>query len=142
MATDAPKPSNVGSNPWAELLMYDQWKTLELKWLPSSSGMTDDQIKATLQLLADSGERLRPRFMMINALDFHRGFSDEVNAWRTANIIPAYNRAGIQRFALVPAKGYPGQTVETGAEPAAEEGANFPTAWFSTLENAYKWLAS
>lgn len=142
MATDAPKPSRVGSNQWAELLMYDQWNTLELKWLPSSGGMTDEDIKATLQLLADSGERLRPRFMMINALDFHRGFSDEVNAWRTANIIPAYNRAGIQKFALVPAKEYPGPTVETGAEPAAEDGANFTTGWFSTLDNAYQWLAS
>lgn len=141
MATGNPKGSNVGSNPWAELLFYDKWKTLELKWLPSSSGMNDDQIKATLQLLADTGERLRPSFMMINALDFHRGFSDEVNAWRTANIIPAYNRAGIQKFALVPAKGYPGQTVETGAEPAAEPGADFTTGWFAMLDNAYRWLA-
>jgi len=142
MATDAAISSVVDSNEWAQILWYDQWKTLELKWLPSSGGMTDDQIKATLQRLADSGEKLRPKFMMINALDFHRGFSDEINAWRTANIIPAYNRAGIQKFALVPAKDYPGPTVETGAEPAPEEGANFVTGWFSTLENAYRWLAT
>lgn len=142
MATEAAKPSAIDANEWSELLWYEQWKTLEMRWLPSSRGMTDDQIKASVQLLADAGERLRPTFMMINAVDFHSSFSDEVNVWRFKNIIPAYNRAGIQKFALVSPKDYPGPTVETGAEPAREEGANFPTAWFSTAENAYRWLSS
>jgi hypothetical protein len=141
MTMEAMSPTAAGSNAWSELWWYEQWKTLELKWLPTSDGMSDDDIKATLQLFADTGEKMRPTYMMINARDCHSQFSDEVNAWRTANIIPAYNRTGIQKFALVPPAGYP-ETVETGAEPAAEEGASFLTGWFSTLEHAYQWLGS
>src|ERR1700694_1148068 len=135
MATDPAAPTVVETNTWAELLWHEHWKTLELKWLTSSDDMTDEQVKETLQLFADSGEKLRPTYMMINALDFHRGFTDEINVWRTANIIPAYNRAGVKRFALVPPAGYPA-TVESGAAPAAEPGADFITGWFATLDHA------
>src|ERR1700737_1017607 len=119
MANDPAAPTVVETNPWAELLWYEQWKTLELKWLTSSDSMTDDQVKETLQLFADCGERLRPTYMMINALDFHRGFTDEINVWRTANVIPAYNRAGVKKFAQYPPAGYH-ETVESGEAPAAE----------------------
>ncbi len=141
MHSQDPAPTIVASNEWADLLLYEKWKTVDLKWRPSSKGMTDDEVKATLKMFADSAEQLRPTFLMSNAVEFFRGFNDDIAAYRAANVIPAYNRAGIKKFVLIVREGTPG-TVESGEVPAAEKGANFPTAWFSSLEHAYDWLAS
>jgi len=41
-----------------------------------------------------------------------------------------------------PRAGVPFPTVESGAEPAPEGPANFPTGWFASRDRAYQWLAS
>jgi hypothetical protein len=81
--------------------------------------------------------------MLIDGTEFFHAFGDNdgVMAWRSKQIIPRYNAAGVTRFAFQLPSGTPG-TTEAGGAPAIEQGANFPTAWFSTRERAQQWLAT
>jgi hypothetical protein len=61
--------------------------------------------------------------------------------WRDQEIIPHYNAGGVNKFAFVTGEGVPFPTVESGADPAPEGPADFPTGWFITRDRAYQWLA-
>lgn len=141
MATNAPVAKQIASNPWGKIVYFDEWKTLQLEWLPLSKDMSDEQVKETLQLFANAGKELRPNYLLVDVMQFGRGFTDEINAWRDANIIPAYNSAGVQKMAFLAPEQFP-QTFEKGFKPANEPGATFPTGWFSDRDNLYKWLGS
>lgn len=134
------EPVEVTRNDWGVILHHERWQTVELRWLPTTRDMTDDGFKESLDLLASAGERLRPRFMVIDATEFHHEFGEGVMAWRDEHIIPRYGSAGVTKFAFLVPEGAPG-TVEAGGAPAVEGPATFPTAWFSTRDRAYRWLA-
>lgn len=134
------EPAEVARNEWGVILHHEAWRTLELKWLPTTREMSDDGFKATLELYTVMGERLKPLSMLIDAVEFYHQFGDGVMEWRDANIMPRYNAAGVTKFAFYVPEGFPG-TVEAGGVPRVEGSANFPTAWFSTRERAYQWLA-
>jgi hypothetical protein len=134
------EPVEMTRNDWGVILEHRQWQTVELRWLPSTREMTDEGFKATLELLAEAGERVHPRFMLIDAYEFHHEFGDGVMAWREENVIPRYSSAGVAKFAFLVPEGAPG-TVESGGTPIVEGPATFPTGWFSTRERAYQWLA-
>jgi hypothetical protein len=135
---EQPKPVEVAHNPWGVVLHHQAWQTLELRWLPVE--MSDADFKETLGLLAEMGEQHNPRFMIIDATDFHHEFGPGVMQWRDENIIPRYGAAGVTKFAFLVGDGFPG-TVESGAQPQVEGRATFPTGWFSTRDRAYRWLA-
>jgi hypothetical protein len=132
------EPVEVARNPWGIILHHEDWQTLELRWLPVE--LSDADFKETLTLLADLGEQYKPRFMIIDATEFHHQFGPGVMEWRDENIIPRYGAAGVTKFAFLVNPGFPG-TVESGGHPDAEGRATFPTGWFSTRERAYQWLA-
>ena len=135
-----PESVEVTRNEWGVIVEHKRWQTVELRWLPSTRDMNDDGFRASLELLAAAGERLRPRFMLIDATEFHHQFGEGVMAWRDENIIPRYNSAGVTKFAFLVPQDAPG-TVESGGAPVVDGQATFPTAWFSTREAAYRWLA-
>jgi hypothetical protein len=137
-STEQSQPEEIGRNPWGVVLNHQHWKTLELRWFPAT--MSDADFKETLGLLAEMGEQHHPQFMIIDATEFHHQFGPGVMEWRDQNIIPRYGAVGVQKFAFLVNPGFPG-TVESGAQPAVEGSATFPTGWFSTRERAYQWLA-
>ena len=103
--------------------------------------MTDDGFKATLQLMAEHGLKVRPRYMIIDATKFFHQLGEGILAWRDKHIVPLYNDAGVEKFAFLATDRTPG-TVEKGAKPAMDGPAKFPTAWFETTERMYQWLTS
>jgi len=141
MATNAPVAKEVASTPWSKILYFDESKTLLLKWLPASKDMSDEQVKETVQLFADAGKDLRPPYMMVDITQFGRGFTDEINRWRDAKIIPLYNSSGIRKMAFLVPDESP-YSFEKGSKPANEPLATFPTGWFSNRDNLDKWLGS
>jgi len=132
-------PQEVARNEWGTVINYEDWRTLELKWLPSTREMDDDGFKTTLELFAEQGERLKPDYMIIDATEFAHELGGGVMEWRHAEIIPRYNAAGVKKFAFLWKEGMPG-TVESGSTPAPEGSADFPTGWFTGRERAYSWL--
>jgi hypothetical protein len=135
----AQEPTEVARNRWGVVLNHEQWRTIELRWLPATSEMGDDGFKETLELFAAEGERARPGYMIIDATEFRHELGDGVLEWRDLEIIPRYNTAGVKKFAFLWPEGTPG-TVESGSTPTPEGSANFPTGWFTSRERAYQWL--
>jgi hypothetical protein len=135
----AQEPAEVARNRWGVVLNHERWRTLELSWLASTSEMSDEEFKQTLELFAAAGERVKPAYMIIDATEFQHQLGVGVLEWRDQEIIPRYNSAGVTRFAFLWPEGTPG-TVESGGTPKPEGPANFPTGWFTGRERAYQWL--
>jgi hypothetical protein len=133
-------PAELTRNQWGVVLDHEQWRTLELAWLPSTREMTDEGFKETLELFAAEGERAKPSYMIIDATEFNHELGDGVMQWRDREIIPRYNAAGVKKLAFLWPEGMP-STVESGSTPKPEGPANFPTGWFTSRERAYQWLA-
>lgn len=129
-------PGEVAANAWGVIVQHPD--ILELRWLPSTTSMTDGGFMATLCLFVWEAEKSRPRGLLIDAVEFRHRFAkgDEVMAWRDAHIIPRYGAAGVRRFAFLMPKGYP----DAGKE-AIEGPAIFPTRWFVDRADALAWLA-
>ena len=53
----AQEPAEVARNKWGVVLKHEQWRTLELRWLPTTSEMSDDGFRETLELFAAGSER-------------------------------------------------------------------------------------
>jgi hypothetical protein len=140
-STQGEESTEVARNPWAVIVHHPRWRSLELRWLPATRDMSDDGFKEALLLLASEGERLRPAYMFIDSTEFFHRPGTGVLDWREEHVIPRYNAAGVKRFAFLVPEGTP-NTVESGAEPAVEGHATFPTGWFATRERAYAWLTS
>jgi hypothetical protein len=132
----------VGRDKWSQITFYDEWESLELKWLPSTSTASDSDLKMTMKAFADEAVGRRPHTLIVDTTEFHHTWGEGVMQWRDATIIPLYNQAGVAKFAFIANSNYPGPTVESGATPRPDGPANFPTGWFESREAAYRWLAN
>ena len=132
----------VAEDRWSQIIFYDEWNSLELKWLPSTAEATDADAKTAMKAFAQESVNRRPHTLIVDTTEFRHAWGDGFMEWRNAEIIPRYNQAGVEKFAFIASTGYPGPTVEAGAGPAPEGPANFPTGWFKTRQAAYQWLAT
>jgi len=125
--------SELVGNAWG--VIFDHGDVLELRWLPSTSTMTDGGFMATLCLFASEAEKRRPIGLLIDAVEFRHAFGPGVMEWRDAHIIPRYGAAGVRRFAFLMPAGFP----KAGTE-AVEGPAVFPTRWFVDRREAFEWV--
>src|SRR5690242_4387000 len=132
-------PAQLASTTWAVILHHRDDGILELRWLPSTADMTDGGFKATLALFAFEAEKVRPAFLLIDALQFRHTFGEGVMEWRDDHIIPRYGAAGARKFAFHVPEGVP-NTIESGGRELVEGQAIFPTAWFSDRNNILAWF--
>jgi len=129
-------PTRLAENEWG--VIFDHQDLLELRWLPSTSSMTDGGFLATLCLFATEAEKAQRPAVFINALEFHHHtFGAGVMEWRDAHILPRYGAGGIRRFAFLVPEGSP----RAGAEEF-EGTAVFPTKWFVDRQAMLVWLRS
>ena len=133
--------TEVTSTEYGVIIHHNEWNTLELKWLPTTKDATEAAARDTMALFATETEKLKPQFLIVDTTEFLHRWADDMMTWRDKEIIPHYNAGGVTKFAFIAPPGFPGPTVEKGAQPAPEGPANFPTGWFSTREGAYAWLA-
>ncbi|HKA37590.1 MAG TPA: hypothetical protein VKH43_12275 [Thermoanaerobaculia bacterium] len=120
-------------NPWG--VIVDHGDILELRWLASTSAMTDGGFMATLCLFASEAEKRRPAGLFIDAVEFRHAFGPGVMEWRDAHIIPRYGGAGVRKFAFLMPAGFPKAGVEAVEGPAV-----FPTKWFLDRREAFDWV--
>ncbi len=132
--------AEVARNAWGIVNHHQQQGVLELRWLPSTSDMTDDDFKVTLELFAEQAERTGAPFLLIDATDFVHQFGEGVMEWRNQQIIPRYNASGTRKFAFHVPEGFP-DVIETGGQPITDGPATFPTAWFTDRQHALDWLS-
>jgi hypothetical protein len=134
--------TEVASTDYGVVIYHGEWNTLELKWLPTTKDATEAQARDTMALFAAETEKRKPQFLIVDTNEFFHRWADDMMAWRNEEIIPQYNAGGVTKFAFIVGEGVPFPTVESGAEPAPEGPATFPTGWFKSREAAYEWLAA
>jgi hypothetical protein len=134
-------PTEVARTDYAVIIKYDDWNTLELKWLPTTRDASEGQARDAMTLFATQTEELKPRYLIVDTTEFEHRWADDMMAWRDQEIVPHYNAGGVTKFAFITGEGVPFPTVESGADPAPDGPATFPTGWFITRERAYQWLA-
>jgi hypothetical protein len=132
--------AEVARNGWGIVNHHQQQGILELRWLPSTTEMGDDDFKATLELFAEQAERAGAPLLLIDATEFRHRFGEGVMAWRDQHIIPRYNASGTRRFAFHVPEGLP-DAMEAGGQPVIDGPASFPTAWFTVRQHALDWLS-
>src|SRR5512132_3851753 len=91
--------------------LHPEGGILELEWLEASADMTDDDFKRSMQRYAAlAGEHSTPH-LLVDVTKFRHSMGESVGAWRDRHIIPAYDAAGVEKFAFLFPAGAPG-TVE------------------------------
>jgi hypothetical protein len=99
--------AEVARNAWGIVIHHQRRGVLELRWLPSTSDMSDDDFKATLELFAGQAERTGAPFLLIDATDFGHQFGEGVTEWRNQQIIPPLQRLRRQEIRLPRPRGVP-----------------------------------
>lgn len=133
--------TGIASTEFAVIVRHDEWNTLELKWLPTTKDATEAEARDVMALFAAQAEQLKPQFLLVDTTEFFHRWAEDMMAWRDQEIIPHYNAGGVSKFAFITGEGVPFPTVESGADPAPEGPATFPTGWFAGRDRAYQWLA-
>ena len=86
----------------------DETSLLTLEWLESTKDMIAPHFQGILYLLAGYALQKKSIKIFIDARKFLFHPSDElVGPWRTKNISPLYNEAGVKKFAFLYPAGSP-----------------------------------
>src|SRR5213592_3464556 len=73
--------------------------SVDLDWKTESATMTGDDFKRALRHLADHLAERRATGTLVDVRQFGFRMTPELDEWRRATIVPAYNQAGLKRFA-------------------------------------------
>lgn len=113
---------------------------LELEWLEASANMSDDDFMRSMQRYAELAREHSTPYLLVDVTKFRHSIGDSVGVWREEHIIPAYNAAGVEKFAFLLPPGAPG-TVEQGNAPALEPPGEFPTGYFTERRSILSWFS-
>src|SRR5215469_5730974 len=91
----------VAADRWGQLIYDEERKSLELRWLPSTTDGTDAELQATMLAFAEEAIRLKPQSLIVDVSEFHHRFGDGMEPWRAVEIIPRYNKAGVTKMAFI-----------------------------------------
>jgi hypothetical protein len=122
---------------WGEVLDRPSADLVELRWFDTTADMSAQEFQDWLARFADCVEKCGRSRVLVDSTSFRMSPANMDGPWRDANIIPRYNAAGVAKFAFHMPLGMP----MVGAAPAAEGPARFPTAYFSSRQDALDWLA-
>jgi hypothetical protein len=56
------EPQQLPASEWGTVTYYPQWHTLQLTWDAKTRSMGDDGFRETLQIMADHGLKVRPKY--------------------------------------------------------------------------------
>lgn len=118
-------------------ITFDEEKSmLKLEWLEASKDMIGQHFQGFLYILAGYALQLKSKKILVDSRKFLFHPSQElVGLWRTCNISPLYNEAGVKKFAfLIPA----GYQTPTNIQTMPYE--HFPTGFFTSENELMNWL--
>ena len=133
----------VSSFQYGEIHLHRDIGVLELRWLPATRSMTDEDFNSGLRHLADQAEALGASLLLVDTAEFLHQFEDHRGTMqrRDEEIVPRYNASETSKFAFVFGEDFE-ESVERGVAPAAEGPAAFPTGRFNSRDAAFEWLAA
>ena len=114
----------------------DEKSLLTLEWTEATKEMLGPHFQGILYILAGYALQKKSKRIFVDAGKFLFKASDElIGPWRTKNITPLYNEAGVEKFAFLFPPGAP--TPPSGQNMPNE---NFPTGFFTTKDELMKWI--
>jgi hypothetical protein len=128
----------IYSDIFGDLLDRQTTGIIEIRWFDSTSQMAGSEFQGWLERFAAALEQPGRRFALVDTNAFRMDSAQMDTEWRDSYIIPRYNAAGVERFAFHMPPGMPAI-----GQPAQAEGpAQFPTAYFSSRNDALEWLGA
>jgi hypothetical protein len=121
-------------------ITYDkEISLLTLEWSEATKDMIASHFQGILYLLAGYALQKKSIKIFIDARKFLFHPSDElIGPWRTKNISPLYDEAGVKKFAFLFPPGSP--IPPTNGQNMPDE--KFPTGFFSSESELRKWLSN
>ena len=121
-------------------ITYDEEKSLlRLEWLEATKDIIAPHFQGILYLLAGYGLQKKPKNIFVDARKFLFHPSNElVGPWRTKNISPLYNEAGVEKFAFL----YPLGSVVPSTNGQNMPDEKFPTGFFTSESELNEWLST
>lgn len=111
-------------------------RSVELDWKSNSETMASDDFKRALHHLADHLTERHATGTLVDVRQFQFRMTADLDGWRAENIVPAYNRAGLKRFAYLLPRG-------SQARPGGGgQAASFETEYFDDPDVARGWLSA
>ena len=92
----------VASDPWSQIIYYDDWNSLELRWLPSTANAADSDLKTTMEVFAHEAVNRTPKTLIVDTTEFRHAWGDGMMQWRDTEKIPLYNQSSQGRFHCQP----------------------------------------
>jgi hypothetical protein len=129
------KPYEVHRDNRAIVAFNEAQGILELRWLPDSVDMTDDDFKSAMLRYAQSAGKYRPRYLLVDVTEFRFTPGADVASWREEEVIPRYNAAGVEKMAFLLPEGS-----EIPGPPQPEPPGNFPTGYFNERTGVFAWF--
>ena len=109
-------------------------RAIELDWKAATRSMSAEDFQRALQHLADHIRDRGATGTLIDVRSFGFSMTPELERWRVAKIIPAYNAGGLRRFAYLMPPGVDYRPGDGG------DGAEFVTDYFHDADQALAWL--
>ena len=110
---------------------------LILEWTEATKGMIDPHFQGILYILAGYALQKKAKRIFVDTRKFmFQPGEGLVGSWRTKNISPLYNEAGVEKFAFLFPPDAP--IPPTSGQNMAEE--NFPTGFFISENDVMSWL--
>ena len=116
----------------------DENSLLALEWLEATKDMIAPHFQGILYLLAGYALQMKSKTIFVDSRKFlFHPSSELVGPWRTKNISPLYNEAGVKKFAFLYPPGSP--IPPTYGQNMPDE--KFPTGFFTSESELRKWLS-
>lgn len=121
-------------------ISFDKEKSLmKLEWLQDSKEMNGPHFQGVLYILGGFALQKKSKNIFVDGTKFlFQPTKDMIGIWRTANISPLYNQAGVKKFAFLFPPGYPMPPRNIQNMPYED----FPTGFFTSQNELIKWLDS
>jgi hypothetical protein len=121
-------------NEFWSMSIAERSRTVELEWKEATAAMSADDFKSALQHLAAHISEQGADATLVDVRRFRFRMTPELDGWRLEHIIPAYNEAGLARFAYLLPPGVPYRPSAGG------DAARFETGYFERIDEARDWL--
>jgi hypothetical protein len=132
----------VSRRPFYVFDLDEHASLMSFVWTEKSAAMTVDDYKDAIREYARLALEYRVRCALVDLRKFRYRVEDAdlPGSWWADEIVPLYNRAGLQKFAFVLPEGEQAPPDETPAK--AEAGEKFVTKQFGSEQAAISWLTA
>ncbi len=114
---------------------------LSFEWTEQSAAMTVDDYKSAIRDYAGLVLKHRVRRALVDLRHFrYQVDANLLGSWWQDEIVPVYERAGLEKLAFVLPAGEAAPPDDAPAEP--QEGARFLTKQFGSADAAISWLSA